>query len=90
MFFPRAAKQQNSAKFGTFGTRLTLFCTDLASFGTWRVVSAPPVFRGETACLARFGSFWHGFRKFGPTAMCKLKQASRKGAKLAKELMIRV
>jgi hypothetical protein len=54
-----------SAKFGTFGTRLTRFGTGLASFGTFPASTQPPVFGGKTACVARFVPLWHAFRKLG-------------------------
>ena len=57
------ASSRQSAKSGTFGTRLSLFFTVLTSFGTLAASAGPPVFRGETAGVARNGTIWHSFAK---------------------------
>ena len=51
----------NSAKTGTFGTALSLVLSHLTPIGTAARPFGPRVFRGETACMARFGAYWHGF-----------------------------
>jgi hypothetical protein len=53
----------DSAKNGTFGTALTLKDTALTPFGTSQQFRRPREFRGETTCVARFGTKWHGFAK---------------------------
>jgi hypothetical protein len=54
-----------SAKSGTFGTRLTLKGSSLASFGTMAGSARPPVFYGETAGVARIVPLWLTFAKQG-------------------------
>ncbi len=49
------------ARTGTFGTGMSRKVTALTLFGTFPPPFTPHDFRGETACVAHFGTIWHCF-----------------------------
>ena len=77
---------EHCAKSGTFGTRLKLKVTCLATFGTRSLLFRTPNSAAKPGGWHEMAHFGTLFDTWQPTVIGKLEQSTRKGAKHAKEL----